>query len=275
MKKAVYLLLGALVAPAWAFDDARLAQHLRETLNLDTRTPIEVHGEPRPSKFGDLNQITVLVGGAPYEVFITKDEKSYFWGLTADLTMSPDEERAKTIDLKQAHAIGSANAPVTVVEYSDFACSFCKKAHSLLKEQLHNTYKPSQVRWVYKHYPLTTHPWAMPAAVAAECAGRQKPEAFWSMAEFFFENQNDITEENVGPKSRAEAARLGLKAGAFKSCLEDPKVRDRASAEKKEGASIGVQSTPTIFVNGRMRRGFREFDDIRVLIDEKLKEDGK
>jgi len=275
MKKVIFALLVGAAVPAQAFDGPKLAQNLRETLALDTRTAIEVQGEPRPSSVGSLNKVTVLVGGAPYEVYLTTDSKIYFWGFTANLGTSPDTERVKIINPKTGHAQGLASAPVTVVEYSDFACSFCKRAHFLLKEELYKHYKPSQVRLIYKHYPLTTHPWAFEAAMAAECMSRQRPDAFFKMADYYFGNQEQINEENVKGKTQDQLKALGLKTAPFEACMEDNVLKEKISAQKKEGASVGVSSTPTIFINGRLRRGFRDFSDLKVVIDEKLKEAGK
>src|SRR5262245_50549166 len=132
MRRAVFatILTAASIAvatpPAAALDKEKFVQHLRETLNLDTRTTIEAQGEAKPSGVGDLNKITVLVGGAPYDVLITKDEKLYIWGFTADMAVSPDKQRAGAIKLDEGHSVGASTAAVTIVEYSDFACSFCK-----------------------------------------------------------------------------------------------------------------------------------------------------
>lgn len=273
MKTAVLLTLIALNAlPASAaLNKEALIQHLRENLALDTRTEITIQDEPVPAGFSDLKKVTVLVGGAPYEVLLSPDEKRYIWGLVAELAKSPDAERVKEISLEGVHSVGSAKAPVTVVEYSDLQCSFCRKAHEMLKEKLHTVYTPSQVRWVYKHYPLTSHTWAQSAAVLTECAAQQKEDAFWKMADFYFSNQEAMTEKDVVSRGVAEAGRLGLKTDKLKACMDDPKIKEKIEAQKKEGTVVGVSSTPTLFVNGRLRRGFREFEDVKVLIDEKLK----
>lgn len=271
MKLAAFLLLMLAAAPAGALDKDRLAQHLRENLSLDARTEIVVTGDPVPAGIGSLEKVSVTVGGAPYDVLITTDGSRYVWGLAADLSTSPDATRAAAISLKNVHAVGAKNAPVTVVEYSDLQCSYCRKAHEMLAENLHKAYTPAQVRWVFKHFPLNMHAWAMPAAMVVECAARQDEEAFWKMTGFYFENQDKVTEKNVTDMGLAEAARIGLKRPAIDACLDDPKVRARINADKAEGSRAGVSSTPTLFINGRLRRGFRDFEDVRVVIDEKLK----
>ncbi|MBV9079799.1 MAG: DsbA family protein [Elusimicrobia bacterium] len=272
MKKPLLLLTLFLAAPALAVDNAKLAQNLREMLNLDTRTEIVVQGEAVPSGIANLQKLVVLVGGAPYDVLITTDETKYIWGFSADMNVSPDHVRASQIKLDHVHSVGSADAPITIVEYSDLQCSHCKQAHQIMKDNLYKVYTSTQVRWVYKHFPLNNHPWALPAAVAAECASDQKPDAFWSMVDYFFKNQDDLDEHAIRDQSKAQAAALGIKTANFYACMDDPKMKDRVMADKKEGAGVGVQSTPTLFVNGRARRGLRDFDEIKVVIDEKLKE---
>lgn len=274
MKKFALLLLLAAV-PANAFDREKLAQHLRENLSLDSRTEIVVQSDPKPAGFANLQKVVVTVGGAPYDVLITTDNARYVWGLVADLSTSPDAVREKKISLENVHAVGSSSAPVTIVEYSDLECSYCRKAHDILSTELYKNYQPSQVRWVYKHFPLNSHPWAMKAAAAAECAGQQNAEAFWKVQDYFFANQDKTTAANVDEKGLAEAQKHGIKAAAFKACVEDPKTSERISADKKEGTAVGVTSTPTLFINGRMRRGFRDFEDVRAVVDEKLKEKKK
>ena len=275
MKKLLFaLILTVAAVPARAFDGPKLAQNLRETLSLDTRTSIEVQGEPHPSSLGSLNKVSVLVGGAPYDVYLTTDSKVYFWGFAAKLDSSPDQERVKGISLKTGHSVGLSSAPVTIVEYSDFGCQYCKRAYDILNTELYKNYSPGQVRLVFKHYPLTTHPWAFQAAMSAECASRQKPNAFFKMADFFFGSQEDINEGNISEKVHDRVKSLGLKTATFDACMEDKALKEQIAAEKKEGATIGVSSTPTLFINGRMRRGFRDFSDIKVVIDEKLKDAG-
>ena len=270
MKKAVLLLLLA-AAPAYALDKAKLAQHLRENLSLDSRTEIVVQGDPVPSGISDLKKVTVLVAGAPYDVLLTKDEKKYIWGLVADLSVSPDAQREKIITLETGHSQGSVNAPVTLVEYSDLECSFCKKAHEIISAQLYKSYTKDQVRWVYKHFPLNIHPWSVTAAEVADCAAKQDEGAFWKIVDYYFKNQESLNTGTAGPKGVAEAKRLGLDAAKINACMDDPSVKQNIMDEKKEGTQAGVASTPTLFVNGRMRRGFRDFEDVKVLIDEKLK----
>src|SRR5207245_1403680 len=110
-----------------------------------------------------------------------------------DLTQSPDAEHLKLISEATGHSKGSKSAPVTVVEYSDLECAYCKKAHEAIDSQLYKTYTKDQVRLVFKHFPLTLHPWAEQAAVATECAAKQREDSFWGMQGLIFKNAETIS----------------------------------------------------------------------------------
>jgi protein-disulfide isomerase len=273
MKK---LLSGLLIAAfctstALALDKPWLERHLRATLGLDSRVEITI-GESRPSSFAGLTEIPLTVAQGQYMIYVTPDEKNYFWGNVYDLTVDPDKERAKKISLKNVRSKGSPTAPVTIVEYTDLQCPYCTNAHEALSKNLYSTYSEDQVRWVFKHFPLGMHPWAEPAAIASECAGQQKASAFWDMTDRYYKNQREITPENIKAKSLEYIAELKLNKSKFETCLKSDAVAAKVEAEKAEGEAIGVSSTPSLFVNGRMKRGFRSFEDLKILIDEKLLE---
>ncbi len=271
MKKVFLVFIAASLATSvWAFDKDALVVHLRETLSLDTRAEIKVVSDPMPSGIGNLSVVNVTIGGAPYPVYFSPDEKKYIWGFVSDFTIDPDKLHASQINPKTGHAKGSATAPVTVVEFSDLQCPHCKDAHDEIKKDLYKTYKPEQVRFVFKHFPLNGHDWAEPAAVASECAADQKEAAFWTVSDYFFSNQAKVTKDNVKAQSMEAAKASNLNLATFEKCLASPAVLERVRDNKKEGTALGVASTPTLFINGRQRRGFRDFDDIKVVVDEKL-----
>src|SRR6185437_1577541 len=105
------------------------------------------------------------------------------------------------VDLKKLHlddraTLGPASAPVTIIEFADFECPFCARAFSEVETLVNTTYK-GKVRLIWKNYPLNVHPWAEQAAIAAECARQQNPEAFWAFARSFYHDQSDITPQNL------------------------------------------------------------------------------
>jgi protein-disulfide isomerase len=137
---------------------------------------------------------------------------------------------------------GAADAPVTLVEFSDFECPHCGRAHGILNELLG---AHPDVRLVFKHCPLLMHPRAVPAARAAEAARTQGK--FWEMHDLLFEHQRALEDADL----EGYARQLGLDLERFRADLASPEVHARVEADRDEAARVGVQGTPTIFVNGR------------------------
>ncbi|HXJ36502.1 MAG TPA: thioredoxin domain-containing protein [Candidatus Eisenbacteria bacterium] len=154
---------------------------------------------------------------------------------------------------------GPANAPVTIVEFSDFECPACGQAfkdlHDLLRAR-------TDVRLVFRHFPLdsscneamsrTVHVDACLAAAAAECA--QAQNRFWEYHDLLFENQKTLDRESLFRYARE----AGLDIPTFRTCLDDPMTRDRVGTDVRAGIAAGIESTPTLFINGRRVSGALE-----------------
>jgi protein-disulfide isomerase len=160
---------------------------------------------------------------------------------------------------------GKADAKVTIVEFSDFQCPYCSNATAILKE-VAKAY-PKDVRIVFKNFPLPFHTQAEGAALAALCANDQNPEAFWKMHDMMFENQNKLDVETL----KENAKKIGLKADAFNECLSSEKLKSLIEADKKQGGELGIKSTPTIFVNGKLVQGAQDIAVFKEIIDAELK----
>jgi protein-disulfide isomerase len=141
------------------------------------------------------------------------------------------------------HVLGPEGAPVTLVEYGDYECSHCGRAHSVLNDVLRRA--GDQVRFVYRHFPLSQiHPHAMLAAQAAEAAAAQY--RFWEMHDLLFEHQNALEIEDL----LAYAEALDLEARSFAQELREQVYLPRVRADFHSGARSGVNGTPTFFING-------------------------
>ncbi|MDI6768112.1 MAG: DsbA family protein [Anaerolineales bacterium] len=155
---------------------------------------------------------------------------------------------------ERGQVIGPDNAEVTIVEFSDFECPYCADAVPVIKEILEKY--PSQVRFVYRHFPLTDiHSNAFRAAEAAEGAGEQGK--FWEMHDKLFANQTALDIENL----RQYAAEINLDLALFAVCLESGRARAAIELDLADGEKYGVNSTPTFFVNNMMVIGDSELDD--------------
>ena len=154
---------------------------------------------------------------------------------------------------------GPPDAPITIVEFSDFQCPFCASAQPVLKQVL-EAY-PNDVKLVFRHFPLERHPEAKIAAEAAECAARQGK--FWEYHDRLFASPSAISVIHLG----VIAEEVGLDRPTFSTCLETGASRTRVNEDLERGVRAGVTATPTFFVNGRMVEGAQPFLTFKQIID--------
>jgi len=190
-----------------------------------------------------------------------------------DLTKDPWQK----IDLKQFHledrpTMGSAEAPVTIIEFADFECPYCAHAFETLETMVHSTYK-DKVRVIYKNYPLNGHLWAIRAAIGAECARLQNPETFWDFARDYYTNQGSITVGDIDDHIHATAKRLNLDVTTLDACIAGEAARARVEEDQRDGIAVGIDTTPTLFVNGVRLVGLPE--DFGWVVTQQLDETGK
>ncbi len=215
--------------------------------------------------------------GKRFNLYVTNDGKYIFMGpivpANADLqSISTGEEDfvdENMLNIKNAPTIGPENAPVRIVEFADFQCPYCGKMYHEL-EPLLKKYN-GKIRFTFKQFPLPFHPWAMKAAVAAQCAYKQNPKAFWDFYNYFFQNQQAITPKNVEEKALEVAKKSGLNISEFKKCMKDPAVEKEIQASMEDGKKVQVRATPTLFINGRYIPGAIPADQLEKIIQEELK----
>ncbi len=159
-------------------------------------------------------------------------------------------------------SLGPENAPVTIVEFSDFQCPYCAAAVPTL-DQVMSAY-PDKVRLVYRSFPLPQHANAYKAAEAGLCADEQGQ--FWPMHDWMFAHQSQLALTDL----KQEAMALGLDSAQFDSCLDSGKYAARVEADLKAGEAAGVSATPTFFINGRELLGAQPFEAFKQIIDEEL-----
>lgn len=159
-------------------------------------------------------------------------------------------------------SVGPANAPVTIVEFSDFQCPYCKLSVPLIKEILAKY--PDKVKVVYRDYPGPNHPHAPQAAEAAHCAGDQGK--FWEYHDSLFDRQAP----EKGWNFTEIAQEVGLNHDVFATCLITRRYREEVVKDLHDGLTLGVTSTPTFFINGRPLVGSRPFAEFQAVIDRLL-----
>ena len=180
-------------------------------------------------------------------------------------------------DIKKVSAdddsyLGDEDAPVVLIEFSDFQCPFCRSfwrdTLSLIKSEYIDTGK---VKFVYRDFPLSFHPGAMPAAQATECAEEQGK--FWEMHDKIFSEQGKLGSGTVQfgvSELKKWASEIGLNAGNFNSCLDSQKYAEEVNNDAKDGQAAGVTGTPGFFINGRSIIGAQPFEAFKSIIEEEL-----
>ncbi len=170
------------------------------------------------------------------------------------------------IEIGDAPVLGNIDAPVTIIEFSDFQCPFCKRFHDDAGLKIRDEYvKTGKAKFVYKQFPLyQIHPFANSAALASECAKEQGK--FWLYHDALFDKQEDLATLNFTDL----AVSLGMNKSQFKSCYDSGKYSENVKKDSAEGAAAGVSGTPATFVNGKPLMGAVPYASFKVAIEEAL-----
>ena len=260
----------------------RIEQKVRMTFNLPTSIDVTV-GQRGPSEIPGYDKIPVTLSSdkrkSTHDFLISKDNTAIIEWEKLDIS----KDVMDSIAITGRPERGNKDAKVTIVNYDDFECPFCSRMHQTLFPDLMKTYG-NQVRVVYKDYPLVEiHPWAMHAAVDANCLAAQSNDAYWEFADYDHANQKaingekrDVTEED----ERLDQITLDLgkkhnvNVDQLQACV---KKQDETAvrASMAEGDKLGVDATPTMFVNGERLSGVQTDSMMRAVIDRALKDAGQ
>jgi protein-disulfide isomerase len=174
----------------------------------------------------------------------------------------PAYEPPKVVVAADGPAKGPANAPVTIVEFSDFECPYCVKAEATVKDLL-DAY-PGKIRLVYRDFPLPNHKQAGKAAEAAHCADDQGK--YWEMHGKLFASEGKLAPTDL----KGYARELGLDGPRFDRCLESGEKAKVVDAHRKAGSEAGVNGTPAFFINGRPLSGAQPLENFKAVVDKEL-----
>jgi protein-disulfide isomerase len=168
--------------------------------------------------------------------------------------------------------LGSADAPVTIVEFSDYQCPYCRQHALDTLPQIVETYVDTgQVRYIYRDFPLPSHAYAQQAAEAARCAGAQG--SYWEMHERLFTEQSEWAAqemEEIQTTFGAFAVELGLDGEAFQACLASGAFAEQVGQDQAEGYEAGVEGTPSFFINDQFAAGAYAFEAFQQMIEAAL-----
>jgi protein-disulfide isomerase len=189
------------------------------------------------------------------ETFITSLRQKH----KVRILLEPPREK---VEIAGAPTKGPENAPVTIIEWSDFQCPYCSKVAPTLHEVMAKY--PNKVRFAFRQFPLSFHPYAQKAAEASLCAHEQGK--FWEMHDAMFGNQQELGVD----KLKEKAAGMGMKADQFNQCLDSGKYAAKIAADMADGQKVGVSGTPATFINGRMVSGAASVQDFAAIIDDEI-----
>lgn len=255
--------------------DAAVRQHLEGYLRylFAWGTDLEVSVGPlRPSAIPGLYSTLVRVSGTQRRVdevvLVSADGRYVVRGDFYDTSQDPFAEARQAVVTSDQPSKGPAEAPVTIVEYGDFQCSTCGEMYPVIKKLM--TQYPN-LRLVYKDFPLVRiHNWALRGAIAGQCAYQQSNDSFWRLHDYFYENQKQLTAENLDARLDAFATRGGLNPQTFRACRSQELTRPRVEASMREGLSLEVANTPTLLINGRPAIGTQPQQALERLINFEL-----
>jgi protein-disulfide isomerase len=242
-------------------------------------------GPLHSSEFANFDALTVTFSSPSkkqeFDFLLSQDHKTLMRVTKMDLATDPYKEVMQKIDITDRPTRGNKDAKVKVVNFDDFECPFCSRLHSTLFPGLFKEYS-DRVAFIYKDYPLEDiHPWAVHAAVDANCLGAQNSDAYWEYADYLHGNQSTIGAQKGRDGQNAELDKLAATQGQ-KHNLDAPKLQAclKAQDEKavrasmKQGDALGVDATPAMFINGQKLDGAVPEEEIRQALDQALKQAG-
>jgi protein-disulfide isomerase len=264
----------------------KIERQVRAYYSMPADVKVNVGAIAPSTELPGYDAVTVTIDGGDhqkeYKFLLSKDRTSMVRFTKFDLTKDPYSEIMSKIDIKGRPTRGAKSAKVVAVNFDDFECPYCSRMHETLFPTILKEYG-DRVTFIYKDYPLAEiHPWAIHAAVDANCLAAQSGDAYWDFADYIHANKRDVDSEKTaaarfdaldkmvlmqGQKHNVDAAKL-------QSCI---KGQDESAvrASMKEGDDLGVNGTPALFINGQKIDGAVPISEIRAALDNALKDAGE
>ena len=228
---------------------------------------MRIFGKETPKQGGSNLSISILIAGLPLSLLLGLWLGYQFWGKpNLQLDQQTGEITRYEIPIDEFDAVrGPADAKVTIVEFTDYECSYCQRYYTTTYPQIIEQYG-DQIRYVVKDLPLVSiHPNAIPASIAVHCASEQN--AFWEYHDLLFNMQFGLGDEAY----QSYAQNLGLDLGSFNTCLDSDRYDRAVLADTGILTNINAPvSTPTFFINGQYLAGAQPFEVFAQLIEEEL-----
>ena len=258
----------------------RVQTEIRSHYNIPPQIDIAV-ATPKPGATPGYDNVSITLSGggksSTHEFLISKDRKTLAHLETYDIS----QDLMSKIDVKGRPVKGNPDAKVTIINFDDFQCPFCSRMHNELFADVFKDYA-GKVKVIYKDYPLIEiHPWAMHAAVDGNCLSAQNNQAYWDFADYIHENQKLVAGKshtdaylNLDNAAKDQAQKYKLDQDKLQACI---KTQDESAVRASivEGDKLGVDSTPTLFINGERFSGVIPEEQLRAVLDRALADSGQ
>ncbi len=263
----------------------RIERQVRAYYSVPASVKISI-GALKPSEFPNYDALTISMQGEDkkrdYDFLLSRDGKTLIRMTKLDLSKDPYAAVMAKIDVNGRPTRGNKNAKVVVVDYDDFQCPFCSRMHQTLFPTLLQEYG-DRVLFIYKDFPLAEiHPWAVHAAVNANCLSALSNDAYWDFADYIHANPSEVNaEKGTGAQFSAldhiahlQGQKHSVDAAKLQSCIA-AQNQDAVKASVHEGENLGVSATPTMFVNGQQIDGAVPIAELRAIFDRALQQAGE
>jgi|YNPNPStandDraft_1061719.scaffolds.fasta_scaffold00395_11 protein-disulfide isomerase len=256
-----------------ALDKATLEAYVRHLFVWGPQVKVEI-AEPKLSTrlpgFWEVKVRGSAGAAAQEELFyVSKDGAKILKAMVFDVAQHPFQEELAKLNTQSQPAFGPPDAPVALVLFSDFQCGYCKEEAETLRKNVPAAF-PKEVRVYFKDFPLDgIHPWARTASIAGRCIFRQNPAGFWDFHDWIYAHQGEITPENLKAKVMqfARGREHQIDALQLQGCLEARTTEAEVDRNVADGKALQVNSTPTLFVNGRRLVGNLGWSHLRQIIE--------
>jgi protein-disulfide isomerase len=256
-------------------DKAKLEAYLRRLELWIPQVAVQID-DPKPSAYiKNYSEVVVHLSyngqGKDEHYLVSTDGSSLIKGEAFDLSRSPFQATLDKIKTANQPSFGGPEtAPVSLVVYGDFQCPYCKAEAEIIRKNVAQKFT-DKVRVVFKDFPLEAiHPWARAGSIAGRCVYRQDAKKFWDFHDWIYAGQEDVSVENLTEKVTKWAADNGLNAADYRTCVGTKATDAEVSANLQEGRSLGINSTPTSYLNGFKMEGSVQWEVMEKVIEMEL-----
>ena len=265
----------------------KIEHQVRAFYNLPPEVKVAVGSISPSADMPGYDAVAVNIDGGDgkakdFKFLLSKDRNTMLRLTKFDLTKDPFVELMSKIDVNGRPTRGAKSAKVVAVNFDDFECPFCARMHQTLFPEILKEYG-DRVTFIYKDDPLTAiHPWALHAAVDANCLAAQNEDAYWDFTDYIHANKRDVDNEKT-PTARFDAIDKMTVLQGQKHKLDETKLQscvkaqneDAVRASMKEADSLGINGTPALFINGQKLDGAVPTAEVRAVLDAALRDAGE